>query len=574
MRLLNYTFIALTSGASLVIAQQFQSTPVMGWNSYNQMACSPNSAMIIEAINSLAERGFVDAGYSFFQVDCGWASRDGQRNATTGALKIDFERFPNGLLPLSNLVKSKGMKWAMYSDAGVRMCDTEAPSPVLGSLGHEAGDADLFKALNAEYIKYDNCYADGPLLSQNAPKASRTDFMLRFTTMWEELQRVGITGMLVCQWGVPFSTPNGLEGPSQWTKGLSTSFRISDDIAPGWANVYRIYNQAVHIAKLGIIGPGNIADADLLEVGNDGMTFDEQATHFAFWAMLKSALMISTNVSALSNELVAVLQNQELIAINQDIAVRPIELVQRWTGDRDLWAGDLANGDIAVLVVDLTNTRRTLSLKLSDLKIKSADVKDLWAFTIAKNISNYSKEVNGHGSIVLRLSNVQRALESGPEYSYISVSSGTLASGANIQSCTGCASSTKVGNIGGSSNGSVVLSNVRTSQVNQTVKFDYINCEVGYLGSGNNERLASISVNGKPAQIVSFPLSGYNWATDIYKGYGVELSGFNTEKPNSIRISGVGTGWAPDLDQIAVIADGASQSLDHSPQHQPTILGS
>ncbi|GAW21863.1 hypothetical protein ANO14919_113890 [Xylariales sp. No.14919] len=555
MRITNYAFAALGGSAPLAAAQQFQSTPVMGWNSYNQMACSPNEAKITEAINALTERGFVDAGYDFFQVDCGWATRDGQRNATTGALKIDFDRFPNGLVPLSNLARAKGMKWSMYSDAGARMCDTEVPSPVAGSLGHEAADADLFKALNTEYVKYDNCYADGPSSSQNAPKASRTDFVTRFTAMWEELRRVGITGMLICQWGVPYSTSSGLQGPSQWTKGLSTSFRLSDDIATGWANVYRIYNQAVHIARSGAIGPGNIADADLLEVGNSGMTFDEQATHFAFWAMFKSALMISTNVSALSNELVAVLQNRELIAINQDSAVKPIELVQRWTADRDLWAGDLANGDIAVLAVDLSNTRRTLNLQLSNLGIKSADVKDLWTSASVKNVGSYSKEVNGHGSVALRLSNIQRTSESEPEYSYISVSGGTLASGANIQSCAGCASSTKVGNLGGSSNGSVVLSNVRTSRANQTVKFDYINCEVGYLGSGiNNERLASISVNGGPAQTVSFPLSGYNWDTDIHTGYGVELSGFNAEEPNSIRISAAGTGWAPDFDRIAIIA--------------------
>ncbi|KAJ2979346.1 hypothetical protein NUW58_g7221 [Xylaria curta] len=572
MRIPNYSFVVVAGSACLAVAQGFQPTPVMGWNSYNQMACSPNDAKITEAINSLTERGFVKAGYKFFQLDCGWASRDGKRNTTTGALKIDLDRFPNGLLPLSNLARSKGMKWSMYSDAGVRMCDTQVPSPVLGSLGNEAADADLFKALKTEYVKCivydialiglwpltrvidDNCYVDGPLSSQNAPKAPRTDFVARFTTMWKELQRVGITGMLICQWGVPYSTSNGLKGPSQWTKGLSTSFRLSDDIATGWANVYRIYNQGVHIAKLGIIGPGNIADADMLEVGNNGMTFDEQATHFAFWAMFKSALMISTNVSALSNELVAVLQNQELIAINQDPAVKPIELVQRWTADRDLWAADLTNGDIAVLVVDLSNTRRSLSLQLSELGIKSADIKDLWTSATIKNIGSYSKEVNGHGSIALRLSNVQRASGSTPQYNYISVSNGALASGANIQPCEGCASSKKVGNVGGTSNGSVVLSNIRTSRANQTVKFDYINCEIGYLGSSNNERLASISVNGGPIQVVSFPLSGYNWARDIYTGYGVTLSGFNTEGPNSIRISGVGGGWAPDFDQIAVIA--------------------
>lgn len=141
------------SGAALVVAQGFQSTPVLGWNSYNQVACSPTNDGIVKAINALADRGFVAAGYNFFQVDCGWASRDGQRNASTGAFNIDTKAFPNGLKPLSDLARSKGMKWSMYSDAGVRMCDTQVPSPVVGSLGHEAVDAEFFKSLNTEYVK-------------------------------------------------------------------------------------------------------------------------------------------------------------------------------------------------------------------------------------------------------------------------------------------------------------------------------------------------------------------------------------------------------------------------------------
>lgn len=150
-----WTSLALASllGAISVESQSFQQTPVMGWNSYNQMSCSPNQSKITNAINSLASRGFVAAGYNFFQIDCGWASRDGQRNTTSGALKIDTNAFPNGLKSLSDLAKSKGMKWTMYSDAGVRMCDPQSPSPVLGSLGHEAADADFFKTLNTEYVK-------------------------------------------------------------------------------------------------------------------------------------------------------------------------------------------------------------------------------------------------------------------------------------------------------------------------------------------------------------------------------------------------------------------------------------
>ena len=546
------SFLLSLAGASHVAAQSFQQTPVMGWNSYNQMSCSPNAQKITTTINALASRGFVAAGYKFFQIDCGWASRDGQRNSTNGALKVDLKAFPNGLQPLADLTRSKGMKWTMYSDAGVRMCDPQSPSPVLGSLGHEAADAAFFKSLGTEYVKYDNCYADGPNANQNAPKNARTDFVTRMGAMWKELQKVGIPGMLICQWGVPYSTSAGLEGPDEWTKGISTSFRLSDDITSGWASMFRIYNQAIHIAKSGNVGPGHIADADLLEVGNSAMSFDEQATHFAAWAMLKSALMISTDVAALSNELVTVLQNKDLIAINQDSAVKPVTLRQRWTGDRDLWAGDLANGDMAVLAVDLSNTGRTLTVQLADLGIASATIKDIWAGTTTTG-SSFSKQVKAHGSVPLRLSNIQRSTAAKPKYNYVSVSTGSLSSGANTSPCSGCTSSNKVGNIGGSNGGRVTLSNIRTSKATQTVSFDYINGNVDYMG-GTNERVASISVNGGAAKTVSFPLTGYNWNVDVSKGYGVELSGFSTSGPNTITISGVGSAYGPDFDRIGVVA--------------------
>ncbi|KAF2852496.1 carbohydrate-binding module family 35 protein [Plenodomus tracheiphilus IPT5] len=533
-------------------SQSFQSTPVMGWNSYNQMSCSPTNAKITTQINALADREFVAAGYKYFQIDCGWSSRDTKRNATSGALKVDTNAFPNGLKPLSDLARSKGMKWTMYSDAGVRMCDPQVPSPVLGSLGHEAADAALFKSLNTEYVKYDNCYADGPAGDQNAPKDPRTDFPSRMGVMWNELQKVGINGMLICQWGTPYPSSGGLQGPNQWTKGISTSFRLSDDIASGWGNIYRIYNQAVHITKSGLIGPGHIADADLLEVGNSGMTVDEQTTHFAAWAMLKSALMISTDVAALSSTLISVLQNKDLIAINQDPAVKPITLIQRWTNDHDLWAGDLFNGDIAVLAVDLSNTKRTLSVNLANLNITSATMKNLWTGTSTTS-SSISTQVNAHGSLALRLSNIKRSKTTPPKYTYIAASTGSLSNGANTQSCSGCASALKVGSLGGSSNGRVVLSNIRTSLATQTVHFDYVNGEVGYLGGGSNERLASVSVNGGPGQTVSFPLSGYDWDRDVCKGYKVLLSGFSTTGVNTVAVEGVGSGWAPDLDRVGFV---------------------
>ncbi|KAJ6779726.1 hypothetical protein PWT90_02069 [Aphanocladium album] len=531
----------IVAAPALASAASFQSTPVMGWNSYNAMGCTPTEHTIIDTINALSNYGFVSAGYKFFQIDCGWAAHDLERNSSSGAIKIDFDHFPNGLAPLSDLARSKGMKWSMYSDAGQRMCDPEYPDRVLGSLGHERADAELFKRLNTEYLKW-----------QSAPKDPRSDFPERFGTMWNELQRVGIPGFLVCQWGAPYSTNQGLKGPASWTKGISTSFRISDDMAQGWHNVLRIYNQMIHIARSGAVGPHNIADMDLLEVGNDGMTFDEQATHFAMWAMFKSALMISTDLTKATFGTIAILQNKGLISINQDPLVQPVKLVQRWTGNRDLLAGPLANGDMAVLLVNHQSVRRQLELDLSQLGLAKADVRNLWTEVTESGVSSYSQQVEGHGSLALRISNII-FLHDMPNYRSIAAESGRLESGARQLPCRDCSSSNKVGYLGGDSNGSLTLENIFTSRETQNVLFDYVNCDVVYMNGGFNERLASVSVNGGPPQTVSFPLTGYAWESDMYSNYAVQLSGFRTNGPNSITVSGFEGNFAPDLVRVGVV---------------------
>jgi len=64
---------------------------------------------------------------------------------------------------------------------------------------------------------------------------------------------------------------------------------------------------------------------DILEVGNNGqgnpignLTIAEQRTHFTAWALLKSHLLIGTDLRNATNETITILSNKELIDINQD----------------------------------------------------------------------------------------------------------------------------------------------------------------------------------------------------------------------------------------------------------------
>lgn len=199
------------------------------------------------------------------------------------------DRFPNGFQQLANDVRAAGMAWGMYTDQGQLSCDTDPSRGAIGSLGHEAADAAFFKSLGTVTVKVDNCFVDG---RNNAPKTPSSDFITRYSVMSRALTAEGIGGMGVCQWGVPYSSASGLQGPAQWTANLSTSFRLSDDISNDWVSVVRISNQAMHLVNKGLSGPSSYADADLLEIGNNILTFEEQKTHFTLWAALKSPLMV------------------------------------------------------------------------------------------------------------------------------------------------------------------------------------------------------------------------------------------------------------------------------------------
>ena len=55
-----------------------------------------------------------------------------------------------------------------------------------------------------------------------------------------------------------------------------------------------------------------------LQVGNGGLTLNEQRSHFALWALLKSPLMVGTDLAKLPPEGFRILLAKEVIAVNQD----------------------------------------------------------------------------------------------------------------------------------------------------------------------------------------------------------------------------------------------------------------
>jgi alpha-galactosidase len=56
----------------------------------------------------------------------------------------------------------------------------------------------------------------------------------------------------------------------------------------------------------------------MLEVGNGGLTNEEERSHFALWSFAKAPLILGCDLNTIKPESLAIITNQHLIKVNQD----------------------------------------------------------------------------------------------------------------------------------------------------------------------------------------------------------------------------------------------------------------
>ncbi len=129
-------------------------TPPMGWYPWNIFGEEPqNEKLIKEIVDALVSSGMKDAGYAYVGPDegiCFYRKDDGR-------LTTNLERYPSGLRGLGDYIHKKGLKYALYTDAGTRTCSKAMP----GTKGREFEDMQAFADWRADYIKIDWCNAEG-----------------------------------------------------------------------------------------------------------------------------------------------------------------------------------------------------------------------------------------------------------------------------------------------------------------------------------------------------------------------------------------------------------------------------
>ena len=352
-------------------------TPPMGWNSWNKFESGVTDAIVREMADAMVTSGLRDAGYVYLNIDDTWEGvRDAKGNLGSN------KKFPD-MKALADYVHSKGLKLGIYTSPGPRTC---ADYP--GSYGHEQQDADTFAAWGIDYIKHDWC---GARMVYTDKEQQRV-----YQKMGEALQKTGRPIVYsICNYGVAkVETWGAKAGGNLW--------RTTGDIRDTWKSMLGNIERQAALAPFA--GPGHWNDPDMLEIGNGGMNDAEYRAHMSLWAITAAPLIAGNDIRNMTPAIKAILLNREVIAIDQDELGK--QATPRKQGTLETWVKPLADGSVAVVLVNLGPAEADVTVTAADLGLAKqvSSARDLWAHTdVAFKEGAYTQKVASHDVLMLRV---------------------------------------------------------------------------------------------------------------------------------------------------------------------------
>ena len=420
--ILSFLFLAAACGAivpakgAAADKKPLAATPPMGWNDWAHYQCGFTAQTILDNAHALVSTGLAALGYDTVTIDDCWMQKD--RDAS-GNLQVDKERFPNGMKSVADEVHKLGLKFGIYEDSGSETCGRFAGSglPQGGGDAHFLEDARLFASWGVDYLKLDGCnvYASPGQSQEQA-------YRMAYAAQHQALMQVGRPIVF------SESAPAYFQGTPEWYDVLSwvgkygQLWREGTDIATYHAHPIperfrrmfpqrtryqsMLWNYSYNIPLGRFQKPGNWNDADFIIAGDIGMSVPESRTQMTLWSMMSAPLILSSEVSKLSPEALAIVGNKALIAIDQDPMGEMATLVRR-TPQTDVLFKRLASGDDAVAVMNHSEAAVNVDVTPSELGFAASgctlDAKDLWSGKEQPGESSLQADVAAHDAAIWRI---------------------------------------------------------------------------------------------------------------------------------------------------------------------------
>lgn len=198
--------------------------------------------------------------------------------------------------------------------------------------------------------------------------------------------------------------------PGEWALEIADSWRTGSDIQPEFGSVVRQLDNIKPLRKY--CAPGRVNDLDMMQLGN-GLSHEEEKTHFAMWCMMSTPLMIGCDLTKISGRTLEILKNRELIAVNQDSACLQAYVVKDYRTDSgdilgEIWVKDLGSENSSEKAVAFLNRsekplRMTLAPEKAGLCGKIISVRDLWRHETSDCADALTLTVNPHETEIFRI---------------------------------------------------------------------------------------------------------------------------------------------------------------------------
>jgi hypothetical protein len=409
--------------------------PPMGWNSWDSFAATINEDQARGNAAVMAEK-LLPHGYDVFTVDIQWYEpgakgfeyRVGVELAmdANGRLLPATNRFPSavdgkGFKPLADHIHGLGLKFGIHLMRGVPRLAADRNLPILGT-SYRCGDIadrvnicpwngdmygiDMTKPGAQAY--YDSVFA--LIASWDVDFVKVDDLSRPYHRNEPEIEAIrraiDASGRPMILSLSPGETP--LTAAAH-VADHANMWRVSDDFWDEWplllSQFTRLANWAPHVRE------GAWPDADMLPLGllalgerRTRFTPDEQRTLMTLWSIARSPLIMGGDLRAMDDATLALLTNDEMIAVDQHGAAAR-QIVR--DGARVVWTSrDSRTGDTNLALFNTGDAPAAIAVSRTELSLAHpVHIRDLWAGADAGVLTDrFAPTLPPHGAGLYRLS--------------------------------------------------------------------------------------------------------------------------------------------------------------------------
>jgi alpha-galactosidase len=441
-------------------------TPPMGWNSWDCYGAGVWESNVIENADYMADK-LKSHGWDVITIDIQWYEPLAHTTAYRRGAVLEMDangrllpapnRFPmtaatHSFKPIGDYLHAKGLKFGLHLLRGIPRQAVANKLPVLGTSFTAAdiantnsicgwnGDmygVDMGKPGAQEY--YDSVFALFASWGLDYVKVDDLSSPYHKDEIEAIRKAIDHSGRAIV-----FSTSPGATPVSQGEhiETHANLWRVSNDF---WDNWRALYEQFARLNSwTPFRGPGHWPDADMLPLGNvrawqtrdnwTHFTRDEQFTLMSLWCIARSPLILGGNLPKNDDFTLALLTNDEVLAVNQNSSNNrqlfstnnTVAWVADVPGSKDKYvalfnaspapaargrrggapgAGSPQASTNAPVADDAATQPKSVSVSTADLGFSGpVKVRDLWAqkdlgiFTGA-----FTEEINSHGAGLYRI---------------------------------------------------------------------------------------------------------------------------------------------------------------------------